>query len=332
MVIYENVKKNTKIAVFSIQNNILNEVLNKLQNEEFNVEGYNNIEKLKDNIQNNNIKIIVFLDYDIKSINLIKEINKDILIILVKQEKKKIKYKELEGLKIQNIVELELLTTELIYLLKLIAQEQKLEYQKLKLDIVGNLVESITHQIQANILVVGASLDVIKMIAEDESINNNVEKKNVLNSLYLKNSDSLQKANMLLQLMSDAASIDSESIMQYDEVAKLIKLILDEFVKENNTILNIDSKVRNGTYICGPLNDIIFIICKIIQQLINSNSHNINLLIKEDEFNWYFNITADSKLPNKENLLNIDNYSLYIKDAEFKITDKKIIIEMKKIK
>lgn len=332
MIIYENVKKNTKIAVFSIQDNILDEVLNKLENDEFNVEKYNDIDKLKDSIVSQKIKIVIFLDYDIEKIKSINEINNDILIILVKSEKQKIKYKELEDLDIQNIVDIERLNNEIVYSLRIISQEEKLDFQKLKLDIVGNLVESISHQIQANLLVVGASLDVIKMLAEDENINQNIERKNVLNSLYLKNSESLQRANLLLQLMSDAASISSESIMQYDDVIDLIKLILDEFIKENNTILNINSKIRNGTYICGPLNDVIFMICKIIQQLVNDENKNVNLLIKEDEFNWYFEITTDTILSNKGKLLQINKYSSYIKDAKFKITDKKIIVEIKKIK
>lgn len=332
MIIYENVKKNTKIAVFSIQDNILDEVLNKLENDEFNVEKYNDIDKLKDSIVSQKIKIVIFLDYDIEKIKSINEINNDILIILVKSEKQKIKYKELEDLDIQNIVDIERLNNEIVYSLRIISQEEKLDFQKLKLDIVGNLVESISHQIQANLLVVGASLDVIKMLAEDENINQNIERKNVLNSLYLKNSESLQRANLLLQLMSDAASISSESIMQYDDVIDLIKLILDEFIKENNTILNINSKIRNGTYICGPLNDVIFMICKIIQQLVNDENKNVNLLIKEDEFNWYFEITTDTILSNKDKLLQINKYSSYIKDAKFKITDKKIIVEIKKIK
>ena len=78
------------------------------------------------------------------------------------------------------------------------------------------------------------------------------KKKDVLENLYQKNNNALQKANMLLQLMSDATSISSESIMQYEDVVTLIKLILNEYIKVNNVDLNIEVKIKKGTYICGP--------------------------------------------------------------------------------
>ena len=74
MIIYDDVKKNTKIAIFSKQDDILDEVKNKLEDDNFNIEIYEDIEKLKNNILRNKIRIVIFLKLDLEQINYIKQI------------------------------------------------------------------------------------------------------------------------------------------------------------------------------------------------------------------------------------------------------------------
>ncbi|MBO5477485.1 MAG: hypothetical protein J6A15_07030 [Clostridia bacterium] len=332
MIIYDDVKKNTKIAIFSKQDDILDEVINKLEEDNFNIEIYEDIDKLKNSIIRKKTRIVVFIKYDVEKINYIKEASSDAMIILYAPTVTKALYKEVKPLNIQNVVDLDRLDDEIMYSLRIIAQEESIDFEKFKLDIVGNLVESISHQIQANLLLIGASLDVIKMLTDDEKITGNSEKKDVMESLYSKNNNSLQKANMLLQLMSDATNISSESIMQYEDIIEIIKLIIDEFIKENNVVLNVNKKIKNASYICGPLNDVIFIICKIIKQIGADGIKNIELSTREDEDKWYFDIKTDAEIKNSEKILQINKYIAYIKNVKSKILDKKIIIEIKKIK
>jgi len=332
MIIYDDVKKNTKIAIFSKQDDILDEVRNKLEDDNFNIETYEDIEKLKNNIVKNKIRIVVFLKFDLEQINYIKQTKNNIMIILYAPVVTKSLYKEVKPLNIQNVVDLDRLDDEIMYSLRIISQEDNLDFEKFKLDIVGNLVESISHQIQANLLLIGASLDVIKMLTDDEKIKENSEKREVIESLYSKNDNSLQKANMLLQLMSDATNISSESIMQYEDIIEIINLILDEFLKENGVILKIDEKIKKSSYICGPLNDVIFITCKIIKQLSVDGINNIELSIREDEDKWYFDIKTLEDIKSKEKIQQISKYIMYIKNVKSKYSDKKITIELKKIK
>lgn len=331
MIIYDDVKKNTKIAIFSKQDDILDEVKNKLEDDNFNIEIYEDIEKLKNNILRNKIRIVVFLKLDLEQINYIKQIKSNIMIILYAPVVTKSLYKEVKPLNIQNVVDLDRLDDEIMYSLRIISQEDNLDFEKFKLDIVGNLVESISHQIQANLLLIGASLDVIKMLTDDDKIKENSEKREVIESLYSKNDNSLQKANMLLQLMSDATNISSESIMQYEDIIEIINLILSEFLKENGVILKIDKKIKNASYICGSLNDIIFIICKIIKQLSIDGIKNIELSMSEDEDKWYFDIKTLECIKNKEKIQQISKYIMYIKNVKSKYSDRKITIELKKL-
>ncbi len=332
MIIYEEVKKNTIVSIFSKQKDILDEVVDKLENDEFNVKKYDDIEKLKESIIEKKARIIVFLDYDLENIKHIKELDNTLMIILYVETVTKAIYKEVKKLDIQNVVDLDRLDDEIMYSLRIISQEENIDFEKFKLDIVGNLVETISHQIQANLLLIGASLDVIKMLTYDDKISNNSEKKDVMENLYSKNNTSLQKANMLLQLMSDATNISSESIMKYDDILDIIKLILDEFIKENNANLVVTKKIKEATYICGPLNDVIFIICKLIKILVEMNINKIELVIREDEFNWYFEIKNQEYVIEREKINTIIKYITYVKNVKSKIIDKKIIIEIKKVR
>jgi len=225
---------------------------------------------------------------------------------------------------------IETLKIEIYYNLKLIEKEESIDFEKYKLEIVGNLVESISHKVQSNLLVLGASQDIIKMINSD--LEENDERKDVLESLYQKNSYALEKANMLLQLVSNATTLSHESVMHCNDIKDIINVILDEYLKENSVTLCIEEKIKVGSYICGPLNDVIFVICRIIKLLIEENKKNIHLLIYEDELNWYFNIDAHEKILDSESIEQIRKFIVYIKNVRPKINEKKISLIIKKIK
>ncbi len=329
MSIYENVKENIKIAIFSLQDNILDEVVDKITKKFFNVEIYDDSVKLKKDIEKNNINIAVICDFNEKIVNEYSNIsNKENIIFLKCKENEEYA----ENKEIYNIVDIKNLTREINRISNNIVQQEKIMFQNFKLNTVSNLVDTISHQVQANLLYIGASLDVIKMLAEDKDINNNKEKKGILENLYEKNSLSLQKANMLLELMSDATNISSESIMKSDNIIDVINLILEENIKENNINLNISQKLKDNSYICGPLNDIIFIICRIVKDMIINKEENITLDISEDESNWYFKIETVNKFKNRKNLSEINKNILYLSGVNCILSSDKVIIEINKIR
>lgn len=330
MIIYDEIKKSIKIAILNNSNNILDEVKEKLENEEFKYEIYEDVEKLLVKILKGRIKIVVLLSLDEELIDKINK-NGNVCVVVI-DNIEKLDYKSLKKINIQNIVPVDRLENELMYSLRIVSQSEKIDYQKFKLDIVGNLVESIAHQIQANLLIVGASLDVIKMMTSDEKVEKNKEKDDVINNLYSKNNVSLQKSNMLLELMSDATNVSSESIMQSEEVCDIINIIIKEYIKENEVNFNIDVRLKDGAYICGPLNDVIFIICKVIKEIVMENVKNITLKMYEDEEKWYFEIISDENIENKEKIVNISRYVTYIKDVRSKIKNGSFCIYVKKSK
>lgn len=322
MSIYENVKENITIAIFSLQNNILDVVANKLENKEFKVETYNDIEILKKDIKNGKIGISIIYGYNNQIEEELKEIENVIFLEYNDTTKKSINI---------NDTEFKNLYKELRKCIYNIANKEKIKFQNFKLDILSNLVESVSHKIQSDILLAGACFDIIKMLSEDEKTNKNNEKKELINTLYNRNSKSLQDANTLLDIMSNATNISSESIMQCDTIIAIINQILYETIKENLATLDISKKIKENTYICGPLNDIIFIICKIIIKLIEDGNKYIKLYIREDDIKWYFEIIVENKFKNKKGLEKVAENVLYVTGLTSKILENRMWIEVKKI-
>ena len=314
MIIYDDVKKNIKITIYSKHKNILKKIVDEVEKNNFKVEEYDSIDKLLVDLDKRKIKILVFLFDEISEVNDIDEYKENIKIIIFNNSN----------------INLEALMTEIVYMIKIIENEQKIDFQKYKLEIVGNLVESISHKIQSNLLVLGASQDVIKLLSDD--LKEDKQKREILDSLYGKNTIALENSNMLLQLISNATTLSNESIMHCSEIKQIINEILDEYLKVNDVKFEIDEKIKIGSYICGPLNDVIFVICRLIKLLIDEKQKNIKLLIYEDELNWYFTIEMFEKILDKQFVEKIRRFIVYIKNVKPKVTEKQISLIIRKIK
>ena len=153
MIISNGVKKNIKVAIFSSSSSILDVVKNEIENIGYKVVEYTQIDTLKNNIQKGKIKILLLPE----SLNLaFNELNLENAKVILYDDKN---------------LNLDVLKVELYYNCKLIEKEEKIDFEKYKLELVGNLVESISHKIQANLLILGASQDIIKMLSDDKETN-----------------------------------------------------------------------------------------------------------------------------------------------------------------
>lgn len=310
--VYEDVKKNIKIVIYSKQKSVVEDVVKKLEEDEYKIEITDDLDKILCS-RWKRPRIVLFFYNDKSEIEEVKIKNKNT---------------ELIAHDINNI-NIEIIRIELMYASRIIEKEEKINYEKYKLEIVGNLVESISHRVQSNLLILSASQDIIKMLTED--LKENDQKRDVLNNLYEKNNNALEKSNLLLQLISNATNLSSESIMHCSEIEEIVNNILDEYVKENLVNFKMREKIKIGSYICGPLNDIIFIMCRIIKQMIIEENKNIDLLIYEDENNWYFNINSDYNIKDAEFIEQIKKFMVFV-NVRPKISEKQITLVLRKVK
>ena len=310
--VYEDVKENIKIVIYSKQTSVVEDVVKKLEEDEYKIEITDDLDKILSS-RWKRPRIVLFFYNDKSEIEEVKIKNKNT---------------ELIAHDINNI-NIAIIRIELTYASRIIEKEEKINYEKYKLEIVGNLVESISHRVQSNLLILSASQDIIKMLTED--LKENDQKRDVLNNLYEKNNNALEKSNLLLQLISNATNLSSESIMHCSEIEEIVNNILDEYVKENLVNFKMREKIKIGSYICGPLNDIIFIMCRIIKQMIIEENKNIDLLIYEDENNWYFNINSDYNIKDAEFIEQIKKFMVFV-NVRPKISEKQITLVLRKVK
>ena len=71
--------------------------------------------------------------------------------------------------------------------------------------------------------------------------------------------------------------------------------------------------------------------CRIIKQMIIEENKNIDLLIYEDENNWYFNINSDYNIKDAEFIEQIKKFMVFV-NVRPKISEKQITLVLRKVK
>ena len=147
--VYEDVKKNIKIVIYSKQKSVVEDVVKKLEEDEYKIEITDDLDKILGS-RWKRPRIVLFFYNDKSEIEEVKIKNKNT---------------ELIAHDINNI-NIEIIRIELMYASRIIEKEEKINYEKYKLEIVGNLVESISHRVQSNLLILSASQDIIKIASK----------------------------------------------------------------------------------------------------------------------------------------------------------------------
>lgn len=324
--IYEDFRK-PKVAVFSKRKNVLDALNTKIAKDKCVVKKYMTIDEIIKEI--NDIKIIVILDYDLEYIKQIKSIEKDIKIIVYN---KKIKNRKLlEKLDIEYVSDEYTLNNEILKIITIIQKENEFKFKEQKMKIVSTLIESIAHRVQANLLMIGATMDVSKLLISYDLKNDGKEKENLINEMYKKNEASLDEANTLLELLSGATSISQESIMTCEDIIKVISLVMDEYLSVNNKSIKYIDRIKKGEYICGPINDLIFVVCNIIDIFLSDGEEISSLEINEDENLWYFEIKSN-ELISQSTVDKIEKINYLIDYLEINVINTEVILKMYKVK
>ena len=324
--IYEDFRK-PKVAVFSKRKNVLDALNTKIAKDKCVVKKYMTIDEIIKEI--NDIKIIVILDYDLEYIKQIKSIEKDIKIIVYN---KKIKNRKLlEKLDIEYVSDEYTLNNEILKIITIIQKENEFKFKEQKMKIVSTLIESIAHRVQAHLLMIGATMDVSKLLISYDLKNDGKEKENLINEMYKKNEASLDEANTLLELLSGATSISQESIMTCEDIIKVISLVMDEYLSVNNKSIKYIDRIKKGEYICGPINDLIFVVCNIIDIFLSDGEEISSLEINEDENLWYFEIKSN-ELISQSTVDKIEKINYLIDYLEINVINTEVILKMYKVK
>lgn len=288
---------------------------------------------------------ILLLDYFMPEMNgeeVIKEVrkkDKEIIIILQTGfSGQKPPVETMQTLNIQNYYDktegIDRLNLELISAVKIFDQQNEIELDRYRQNAIANLMSSVAQEIKANLLSVSAGIEVTNMLIQDKSLmieNENLEK---LNSSYIRSKESLGRVDKVLTAIINQSNNATNQIMRDSDIVDIIRLMLKTTSYDKGVTLDTKVSLKVGSYISGAVNDILFIICEVLRELmeIGDRGENILFVLTEDQDSWYFNISSTNILKiNASKIYLIKRLIISLKNVEFELEDTKIKIMLKKV-
>lgn len=288
---------------------------------------------------------ILLLDYFMPEMNgeeVIKEVrkkDKEIIIILQTGfSGQKPPVETMQTLNIQNYYDktegIDRLNLELISAVKIFDQQNEIELDRYRQNAIANLMSSVAQEIKANLLSVSAGIEVTNMLIQDKSLmieNENLEK---LNSSYIRSKESLERVDKVLTAIINQSNNATNQIMRDSDIVDIIRLMLKTTSYDKGVALDTKVSLKVGSYISGVVNDILFIVCEVLRELmeISDRGDNILFVLTEDQDSWYFNISSTNILKiNASKIYLIKRLIISLENVEFEVEDTKIKIMLKKV-
>lgn len=288
---------------------------------------------------------IALLDYFMPELNgeeVIKEIRKTntelIIILQTGFSGTKPPLQMMETLNIQNYYDktegIDRLNLELLSAVRIFNQQNEIRLKRFKSSAIGTLAFGVAQEIKTNLLSVGAGLEFTNLSlqeAEEKPLS-----KEALTSMtkYYENSKiSLERIDRVLSAIINQSTDNSSYIMSDNEVSEILNLILAQRCKLRNVIFSLKVALKTDSYISGGINDVIFMICDIVGNLIElaAADEKIEMTMAEDENKWYFNIENSnvSKLSTSYLYL-LQNVTVSLENTHMETVGNKIVLSILK--
>ena len=337
---YKELIKNIKILLADDDEDYLMMTDSFLKQIGYNVELASDGKEAADKLKNGNYQIAL-LDYFMPGLNgeeVIEEVrknNKEIIIILQTGfSGQKPPIETMQKLNIQNYYDktegIDKLNLELTSAVKIFNQQNEIELTKFKTNTIGELMNSIAEEIKSDLLSIGAGIEVTNMMISDNVEFDAKEEGTKLKGFYEKNKMSLEKIDKVLDaLISETKG--EEKILSSDDILLLVNVIVKNAAKKKNINFVSNAAIKSSRYINGNINEALFVICYLLNKIIESSDSNSTLefTFTEDESNWIIYITpTDISKLNKKDMFLINMVINSIKDVNMRIINRKIEINI----
>ena len=125
-----------------------------------------------------------------------------------------------------------------------------------------------------------------------------------INKYYKNNQTSLEKIDKVLSSIINQSTDNTEYILLDKDVVELLELTLKNKANVSEINVNIKTALKSAGFIRGSINDSIFLVSEIVNELIKLHSKNtsIDIILTDDEKYWYFKILSSEieKLPHSQ--------------------------------
>jgi CheY-like chemotaxis protein len=284
---------------------------------------------------------IVLLDYYMPEltgedvVNKLREFNTEIIIILQTGFAGQQPPEEtLTRLNIQNYHDksdgVEKLILQVMSAVRIFEQQNQVQMSKYRMSAVSKLIRGIAENLKSPILSIGAGMEATKILIDE--IKDKVDSKAAerVDKLYQNNKGYLAAIdNALSTVITQIDTEDETESLLAKEVINSFDLILSsEFLKKDVT-LEKDITIDEEAYIYGRVSDLIFIVCELLNRVLEVSKKGDNVKLKIDNTNksWRFTIESEniSKVSKKyiyiaKNIIcRIDSISLEEKEDKYVI-------------
>ena len=345
MITYEEIIKNIRILLADDDDDYLQMTCEFLKQVGYNVDLAKNGTEALEKLRNENYQIAL-LDYFMPGLTgeeIVEEVrkeNKEIIIILQTGfSGQKPPIEMMKKLNIQNYHDktegISRLNLELISAVKIFNQQNEIELSKYKTNIIGTLISGVAEEVRSNLLTISAGIEVTNFLVQNSS--STIEKQNLekLNKFYANNKESMERIDKVLASIISQTGESVDTVMLDKDIMDIINIIISNYLKLKNISYTSSISLRNNSFISGRVNDLIFITCEVIRKVANvcnEQNNNIELVLTEDESNWYFNIASSSVCKVSRNDLYIIKKLLFaMKNVTLESNDKAIQIVVSKV-
>jgi len=315
---YEELKKHVNILLVDDDVDYIEVTAFFLKSKGYNVDiatsGEEGIEKVK----KGNVHIVL-LDYYMPGltgedvINKVREFNKEIIIILQTGfSGQQPPAETLQRLNIQNYHDksdgAEKLLLQVMSAVRIFNQQNEIQLSKYRVNAIGKLIKGIAEDMKSPLMSISAGIEASNSLIEDSKDGIDRDTIRDLKKFYENNKTYLEKIDKVLSaiILQTGEKQEDEYLIDKDIIER-IDLILSNEIKTSGIVYEKEITVKPNTFIHGHISDIIFIVCELLNNIMNTAKvgDKVKLALKEDESFWYIAIENN-------NILNIDQTELYL--------------------
>lgn len=344
MLNYKELVKNINVLLADDDEDYIMVTVKFLEMSGYHVDIATNGEDALNMLQTNKYQIAL-LDYFMPGLNgeeVVKQIRKTntelIIILQTGFSGTKPPLQMMETLNIQNYFDktegIDRLNLELLSAVRIFHQQNEIRLKKFKSSAIGTLAFGVAQEIKKNMLSVGAGLEFTNLSLQEAE--NKPLPKEALTSMtkyYESSKDSLERIDRVLSAIINQSTENSSYIMSDKEVSEILRLILAQRCKAKDINFLLKVALKTDSYISGGINDVIFILCDIVGNLIELSmaGEKIEITIAEDESKWYFNIEDEhvAKL-SASYLYLLQNVAVSLEKTNIEAVDNKIVLSILK--
>ncbi len=309
---YEDIKKHVNILLVDDDVDYIEVTAFFLKSKGYNVDIATNGEEGIRKVKEGNIHIVL-LDYYMPGltgedvINKVREFNKEIIIILQTGfSGQQPPAETLQRLNIQNYHDksdgADKLLLQVMSAVRIFNQQNEIQLSKYRVNAIGKLIKGIAEDMKSPLMSISAGIEASNALIEDSRDGIDRDTVRDLKKFYENNKTYLEKIDKVLSAIILQTNDKKEDEYLVDkDILERIDLILSNEIKTSGVLFEKEVTLKPNTFIHGHISDVIFIVCELLNNIMNVSSigDSVKLSLKEDESFWYICI-ENSNIPNMD--------------------------------